>query len=387
MIRAIVFRLHLSVAAASGAVVFVMAATGVILSLKETVLELAERRYFVAAPENAPRMAPEFLAGAVEFTATSLRYRPDPRAPVRVEAGRDRFAYVDPYTGEVLGSGPGGPDRFFEDVLGWHRWLNVSDGSVRRARAVTGVANVAFCFLLLTGPLLWIPRPMTRRSLADVLFFRRDARSAGRDLNLHQVVGIWSVLPLSVIAATGVVTSYPWVGDRIYPAVGRIVPVEAWSDSQWMHPREHRNATGEGARDTGARDSPPPHDLEAVLAVAAERTRGWRTLILTLPRQGDTDVRVEVRRGRSGQPHKTGILTVDAATGAVRESASFVNDTPARRAQQFLRHAHTGEYWGPGGRLLAGLFSLAATLMTWTGMSLAVRRLRRFVQAARKRRK
>ena len=54
-----------------------------------------------------------------------------------------------------------------------------------------------------------------------------------------------------------------------------------------------------------------------------------------------------------------------------------------RRAQQFVRYAHTGEYWGLGGQLVAGLFSLAAALMVWTGLSLAVRRLRRFVSLRR----
>ncbi|MYH08973.1 MAG: PepSY domain-containing protein [Gemmatimonadales bacterium] len=63
----------------------------------------------------------------------------------------------------------------------------------------------------------------------------------------------------------------------------------------------------------------------------------------------------------------------------VRAWESFADGTPARRAQQFLRYAHTGEYWGLPGQLLAGLFSLAAALMVWTGLSLAVRRLRRFV--------
>ena len=90
---------------------------------------------------------------------------------------------------------------------------------------------------------------------------------------------------------------------------------------------------------------------------------------------------MEVRTGRAGQPHKTGWLTVDAATGGVHDWESFADDLPRRRARQFLRYAHTGEYWGLGGQWLAGLFSLAATLMVWTGLSLALRRARRFVRS------
>ena len=398
MIRTTVFWLHLTVAVAAGLVILMLAATGVVLSLEETLTGLAERRYFVTAPDGAERLPPEGVALAAGLTATSLSYRADPRAPVRVHEGRDLYAHVDPYTGQVLATGPGGLERFFEGVHNWHRWFNVSGGSVRRARAVTGAANVAFLLLLLTGPILWIPRPATRRSLANALLLRPRARGAGRDLNWHQVVGIWSVLPLAVIAATGVATSYPAVGDRIYPLVGSAVPAGAWragsaSERVGIEAAEVQGADVQGADVDGAeveaaaiseavaRDPYP--DLSAVLATAEAWAPGWRTLILNVPRPSDREVSVEVRGGRAGQPHRTGLLTLDSTTGSVRARESFADDTPARRAQQFLRYAHTGEYWGLGGQLLAGLFSLAAALMVWTGLSLAVRRLRRFVRLRR----
>ena len=378
MIRAIIFRLHLSVAVAAGAVVLMLAATGVVLSVEETVTGLVERRYFAAPGDGAERLAPEAIIEAAGLAAMSLSYRADPRAPVLVHEGRDRYARVNPYTGRVVGLGPGRLEHFFEAVHDWHRWFNVSSGSVRRARAVTGAVNVAFLFLLLTGPILWIPRPITRRSLANVFILHPRARGAWRDLNWHQVVGIWSVLPLAVIAATGVTTSYPGVGDRVYPVVGRVVPAEGWPGGVEGGGEDGVALEGaeEGARVPGA-------DLEAVLATAEGWAPGWRTLVLNVPRPADREVRVEVRGGRVGQPHKAGLLTVDAATGAARGWESFADDTPGRRAQLFLRHAHTGEYWGLGGQLLAGLFSLAAALMVWTGLSLALRRARRFVRLRR----
>ena len=378
MIRAVIFWLHLAVAATTGLVILMLAATGVVLSLQEVVTALADRRYVVAAPEGVERLPPEELAGAAGFTATSLSYRSDPRAPVRVYEGRDRYARVDPYTGQVLATGPGGLERFFEGVHNWHRWFNVSGGSVRRARAVTGAVNVAFLFLLLTGPILWIPRPVTRRSLANVVLLRPGAKGAGRDLNWHQVVGIWSVLPLAAIAATGVATSYPAVGDRVYPMVGNAVSAGAWAA---VSPDRGVRFEEAPISEDSARVAEP--DLGAVLATAEAWAPGWRTLILNLPRPADGEVRVEVQAGRAGQPHRTGFLTVDVASGTARAWESFADNSPARRAQQFLRYAHTGEYWGLGGQLLAGLFSLAATLMVWTGLSLAVRRLRRFVSLRR----
>ncbi len=393
MIRTVVFWLHLSVAVVAGLVVLMMAATGVVLSLEETVTGLVERRYFaVPVAEDGRgamargRLAPEDIVAAVEgggetaqadatqpFVATALMYRSDPRAPVRVEAGRERYAYVDPYTGAVRGVGPGRVEGFFEPVEGWHRWFNVSSGSVRRARALTGAANVAFLFLLLTGPVLCWPRRVSRKALADGLRLRRGAKGAARDFNWHRVVGIWSVVPLAAIAATGIATSYPSVGDRAYPLVGWAVPAGGGGVAL--------RGAGEGGDVAGTASG----GLTGVLAAAQAWDPSWRTLLLTLPRANDAEVRVELQLGRAGQPQKTGVLTVDVATGAVREWRSFAAESPARRTQQFLRYAHTGEYWGLGGRLAAGLFSLAAALMVWTGLSLAIRRLGRSLGGRRRR--
>ncbi len=391
MIRRIVFWTHLSVAVAAAAVILMMALTGALLSLREPVLELAERRHFAAEADAAnagPRLAPGEIVAAAQgalsgerrdgpgvnagtpFTATSLRYRSDPRSPVRVFAGRGRYADLDPWTGAVVAVGPGRAARFFESVERWHRWFNVPDGSVRRARAVTGAANVAFLALLLTGPILWWPRSLSRgslgKSLGRALRLRRGARGALRDLTWHQVVGIWSVLPLGIIVATGLATSYPAVGDRVNPVVGRGVGGGGWPE-----------ATGVVSEERGAAG------LSGVLATAMSWTPGWKTLVLTLPRPLDEVVRVEVRRGGEGQPHRTGHLTVDVGNAAVRGWESFADETPGRRAQQFLRYAHTGEYWGWRGQLLAGLFSAAAALMVWTGLSLAVRRAARFAKRRR----
>lgn len=405
MIRKIVFRLHLSVAAAIGAVVLMLAATGVILSLEGTVTGLAERRHFVAVAETAP-LPPTALVQAAEawgaargtpLTATSLRYRPHPRAPVRVDAGRELHVYVDPYRGEVLGHGPGALERFFTFVHDLHRWFAVPSGSVRRARAITGAVNVAFLFLLVTGPFLWLPSRFTKRALANVLLFQRGARGAWRDLNWHQVIGIWTVVPLAVIAVTGAVTSYPAVADRVYPVVGQVVSGGRWGGEVGVggvwggEPGELQAGNvgaqpGEVQADVGRGATADSADLEAVLRVAGGWVPNWRSLALMLPRPRAEQVSVEIRGGGTGQPQKTGTLTLDAATGSPLAWETFADEPAGRRAQEFLRYAHTGEYWGVTGRLIAALCSLAATLMVWTGLALALRRLRRWLALRRVRR-
>lgn len=409
MIRQIVFRLHLTAACVVGVVVFMLAATGVILSLEGIVTGAAERRLRVTPAEGSARLAPGAIVEVAEawgagqgapFTATSLRYRPHPLAPVRVDAGRERHVYVDPYRGEVLGSRLGRVEGFFAAVNAWHRWFNVPSRSIRRGRAVTGAVNLAFLFLLVTGPFLWFPNRFTKRTLANILLIQRRAKGAWRDLNWHQVVGIWAALPLIVIAVTAVLTSYPGVADRVYPVAGRAIPAGGWpgggvgsvvdgvSGGVDSVPDRGRGQGGRGdGRDevAGGEAGAGGADLAAVLRTAEGWVGGWRGLTVTLPRARDSDVRVEIRGGRSGQPQKTGTLTVDVATGTPRSWESFADETPTHRAQEFFRYAHTGEYWGIPGRVVAGICSLAAALMVWTGMSLALRRLRRLLLLKRTR--
>lgn len=405
MIRQIVFRLHLTAACAVGLVVLMLAATGVILALEGVVTAAAERRLRVEPAAGAARLAPRAIVEVAEawgeeqdapFTATSLRYRPDPRAPVRVDAGRGRHVYVDPYRAEVLAGGLGRVEGFFESVRAWHRWFNVPSRSVRHGRAVAGAVNLVFLFLLVTGPILWLPTRFTKRTLANIVLIRRGARGAWRDLNWHQVVGIWTVVPLTVIALTAVLTSYPGVADRVYPVAGKVIPAGRWASgagagSVGVLPEvadRVGDATRGGAGDAGDDGQAPAGgaDLAAVLAAARGWVAGWREVTVTLPRARDRDVRVEIRGGRPGQPQKTGTLVVDAATGAPRSWEQFADETPAHRAQEFFRYAHTGEYWGVAGRVVAGLCSLAAVLMVWTGLSLALRRLRRLLALRRTRR-
>ena len=387
MIRAVVFRLHLTVAVAAGLVILMMAVTGVILASEELVTGLAERRHRVTVPQagEGERIAPEALVAAAEawgagaeppFAATSIEYRAGPDAAVRVHAGRERRVFVDPYTGGVLGGGAVRLEGFFESVNAWHRWVSFPDSAIRRGRAVTAVANLALLFLLLTGPILWLPRRVTRRSVAEGLFFRRGVKGVVRALNWHYVIGIWSVVPLLMIAVTGMVMSYPAVGDRVYPVVGGALSFGSLAAGPGVGQVGGEVADGQAATEAADQTADPALAPRAGLAAALAATEsgipGWRAIVLTLPRPRDTEVRVEVRAGRSGQPQKAGVMTVDRRTGAALSWESFADATPSRRAQQFLRYAHTGEYWGLAGQVVAGLLAVGTVLMVWTGLSVAL---------------
>src|SRR5690606_19086031 len=91
-------------------------------------------------------------------------------------------------------------------------------------RAITGAANLAFLFIVASGFWLWWPRNWTAAAFRNVLGFRRGLRAKARDFNWHHVIGFWSLVPLFLVVASGVMISYPWATDLVYRLAGDTPP-------------------------------------------------------------------------------------------------------------------------------------------------------------------
>jgi uncharacterized iron-regulated membrane protein len=97
---------------------------------------------------------------------------------------------------------------------------------------------------------------------------------------------------------------------------------------------------------------------------------------MTMPKSADAPVVFNIDRGTGGQPQKRASLTLDRATGAEVKWEPFAAGTLGRRMRSVLRFAHTGEVLGILGQTIAGLVSLGAAVLVYTGLSLSLRRLR-----------
>jgi uncharacterized iron-regulated membrane protein len=162
-VRAVLFWLHLAAGVAAGGVILAMSATGVVLAYQRQLTEWAVGRQMTPAAAGAARLPLDTLvaraaaaapAGARLATVTG---RADRRAPVAVGfEGRGpgaarRTVYLDAVSGAVL---PGSPrlQAFFGGAERLHRSLMIGRGTRSpQGAAVTGAANLAFFFLLLSG--------------------------------------------------------------------------------------------------------------------------------------------------------------------------------------------------------------------------------------------
>ncbi len=413
--RTVLFWCHLATGITVGLVVLVMSVTGVLLTYEKQMTARANARAYTVAPPSpgARRLAPDELLARVrrveQGEPTSVIFRAGAHRPVEVAFGREKTVFADPWTGAVLGQGAVKLKKFFAGVTGWHRWLAAEGDNRDRARAITGASNLGFLFLVLSGIFLWWPRNWSRRAVRNVTWFRGGLRARARDFNWHNTIGFWSFLPLAVIVASAVVISYPWASNAVYrvfgeepparPGEGRVAPSgeaargegarggataaqrEGAAGTRAESPRGQAPG-GEGGRGAGARGGVASDGGDVLagtgplLARAQAKVDGWRTITLQVPKSATAPVVFNIDRGTGGQPQKRASLTLDRATGREVKWQPWAAGTPAARTRSILRFAHTGEVLGIVGQTLAGLVSLGAALMVWTGLWLSFRRWR-----------
>jgi uncharacterized iron-regulated membrane protein len=391
-IRTVFFWLHLATGLAAGVVVFIMSVTGVLLAFEKQLVYYADTRQIsltpppVAAPLPIDALLARVRAAGLVGEPSTVAVRRDPAAPVALTVGQGVVAYADPYTGRLLGRGDAGVRGFFRGVTDWHRWLAATGDYRATGRAVTGAANLAFLFLVLSGAYLWLPRTWGWRAVRQVIWFRGGLPGKARDFNWHNTIGVWSAIPLAIVVASGVVISYPWASNLVYRIAGEAPPAgrgggggsDARAPARAEGPRGD-SGRAEGARPGGRRDhdaapAMPAPSLDAAWTTALAHRLAWRAITLRLPATPAPTLAFTIDDGGPGQPQYRGTLTVDRASGAVAKWEGFEGGTRGRRLRSLLRFAHTGEVLGLPGQAVAGLVSLGGGVLVYTGFAMSYRR-------------
>ncbi|HVF27688.1 MAG TPA: PepSY-associated TM helix domain-containing protein [Pyrinomonadaceae bacterium] len=375
--RKVIFWCHLVAGVFAGVVVLIMSVTGVLLTYEKQMLAQADARTYKIAPTSPVTRLPiaTLVARAREAkpaaVPTNITFRPAPTAAAAVAFGREGSVFVNPYTGEVLGEGAKGMRDFFRVVTDWHRWLGAGGERRSIARGVTGACNLAFLFLVTSGIYLWMPRKWTRKQVRSVAWFKRGLSGKARDFNWHNVIGLWTVVPLFVVVLAAVPISYTWASNLVYSIVGEEPPQPRGPQTPAPGgPPQQRGAVDRGAP-TVSLDG-----LDQLLARAEQQMPDWQSISMQLPAAAGAPVSFTIDAGSGGQPHKRAQLTLDGKSGEVVRWEPFSSFSRGRQLRSFLRFAHTGEVAGLVGQTVAGLASLGAAVLVWTGLALTWRRFR-----------
>ena len=199
--------------------------------------------------------------------------------------------------------------------------------------------------------------------------FVGDSRGKARDFNWHNVVGIWSAVPLAIVVATAMPISFPWANALVYRIVGETPPAAPAAPRPTGASASPREASERPTRKVHA------DGLDRLWAKAAQQVPDWQSINLRLSTSADAPAVFAIDRGNGGQPQLRSTLTLDAASGEVVRWEPFESQSTGRRLRSWTRFTHTGEYYGLLGQTIAGLVSAGGVLLVYTGLSLALRRL------------
>ena len=361
LFRKVLFWIHLAVGISVGLVVFIMSVTGVALTYQRQTQAWADGFDVRPADATVERMPVARLLRQVrdeqDANPSALLLRNDPSRPARVSFGRQSFE-VDPYTGERLGAGAVGVRKAFRALISWHRWLGQEGEGRVVARAITGFCNLAFLFIVISGLYLWWPKSWRWSHLRSIVFFRRGLAPRPRHFNWHNVIGLWTAIPLVIVVATGTFFYYSWPSSLVY-----------WITGEERPQRASRSAPGD------SEEPPPPDDYEgmdALVLAALEEEPAWNLATFRFAPHPEAPVTVTLDRSPWGtRVDQRTTLVMDRATATV-----LGEDAPGRasRARTWIRWLHTGEAFGFVGQTIAGIASLAGCFLVYTGWSLSWRR-------------
>jgi uncharacterized iron-regulated membrane protein len=369
-VRKLLFWLHLSFGVLAGTVILIMCVTGALLMYERQIVAFADRE-FRSVP-TGPRLDPETLLTRLAETEralpVSLTLTSDPQAPAEI-ALPQKVVYLDAYSGRILGQGSQKVRKFFRSVTDWHRWLAMDGVSRPTGRAITGAANLAFLLIVLGGIYLWMPRRWSWASVRAVLLFRAGLSGKARDFNWHNVIGIWSAIPLVFVVLGSLVISYPWATAFLYRVTGN-EPPEAAAPPRSAKATRPFTLTG----------------LRQAWLQAERQVPDWQTITFRIPASDAPRLSLSVAESHRGRPDKRSTITVDRVTGQVVEHETFSGYNAGRRLRMYLRFVHTGELFGVAGQTVAGLVSAGGAVLVWTGIALALRRFRTWRRRTRDKR-
>ena len=373
-VRTVAFWLHLTLGCLAGLVILAMSVTGVLLAFERQINNWADAPAVLQIQSDTTAPAPldsliEQLKSGGQGVPSEFVLHNSQNAPVEARYGRERTLYLNPWTAEVIGQPSEGSRAFFGSVERIHRSLGLGMQNAF-GRRITGAANLAFLFMLLSGLYLWLPKVFNITSLKSRLMFRRGLEGRAREWNWHNVVGIWTAVPLIFIVLTGVIMSYPWASNLLFTMTGSQPPAGGF--------RGERPSRGNGPNRPASNESTTAQvrfrTLDDLAQVAKQQVPGWKSITVEVPHSGDRTLSISVDKSIGGQPEQASQLVVNRQSGQVEALKQFSDNNAGRKLRAWARFTHTGEEFGIAGETVAALACIGPIVLVWTGLSMAVRR-------------
>jgi uncharacterized iron-regulated membrane protein len=344
--RRIVFNLHLAGGLVAGIFVLVLGLTGSVMAFEDELDRVTHPHLFKVKETGTPLPLIDLGQRAIaayperRVTGYGMGVSPDLSSSVNLQG---MIVYLNPYTGEVLGtrSGP----TWLSQIHQLH--LRLLSGET--GKTIVSWAGVLVVLLGLSGLYLWWPIKRV-----GVKWSKAGRR---RWFDLHNAIGIAAWLFIVVLAATGTIIGFERTTTPLAYRLTGSVPVAAPPP---IVPVAGAHLLSPDAAVAIARGAMPGAVPIAVSAAAPKAA-----------------FRVALRFPEDLTPGGRTRVFVHPYTGAVMQAESSRTTAAGTRFVNTNRAIHTGDLFGMPTKLLMSLGSLAAAAQVVTGVAMWLTRATR----------
>ncbi|MBC6489374.1 PepSY-associated TM helix domain-containing protein [Flavihumibacter stibioxidans] len=385
-VRKLLNDLHLWMGLASGLILFVVCLSGTVYTFSSDIQEWLEPgKYKLASEQKTRLLTAETLMAkvmdslqdgritAVTIPADSLRTwqvtvmkttEKTTKSAGAPRPDRGTTYFVNPYSGEVLGTTEGAGYGFFMFMFKLHRWLLLD---MEIGRPIVGWATVIFSLLVISGLIIWIPQKarMWRQGLK--VKFSANWKRVNHDL--HNTLGFYSSFLLLIMSLTGLTWSFEWYRDGFHKVLGTYKPRGASREESL---KSVLPAEGQAIKPTVAAYL---EQVNAQLPYAG---------ISRIAFAGSPDGIVTVTKNKTGffAPAAGDRIMLDQYSAAVLKTEIFSSKPVNERISGSVKALHIGNVYGSFSKILYFIACLVATSLPVTGTLIWINKLKKKKPAA-----
>ncbi|MBP9853964.1 MAG: PepSY domain-containing protein [Candidatus Omnitrophica bacterium] len=362
--RKVLFWAHLSIGVIIGLVILNMAVTGMIMAFEPQIVRYVERKQqFVNITDAAAqRLSLDEIVSKVkgqypDKKITQIGLKSDEKSSITVGFGREGSVYINPYTGEILGE-DSQIHKLMHKIEDWHRYF----GKKEIGKPITGAACLGFFLLILSGIYLWWPKQWQWKSIQAIIKFNPTLKGKARDWNWHNTIGFWCSPIFLVTTVTGLIMSYTWANNLLYRSTGNTPPpVQSQQKSETEKKVKENN-------------DQPKASFDTLFQTAEKQVPSWVTMNIRLGKDDKAAVVISIQEPSVRLPNHRSQLTLDLFTAEVKKWEPFSELNTGRKARMWIKPIHTGQAWGIVGQMIMFIGACGATVLVWTGLSMALQR-------------
>jgi uncharacterized iron-regulated membrane protein len=346
-LRRLIFNVHLLIALIAGTFITVLGVTGSIIAFEPELDRLLHPHLSYVAPggrilslrEIGEAVSQNF--GGEPIIAYLPSSSPNLSSEVLLSRG---VVCVNQYTGAVLGVRTRG-----QTFLGFVRTLHIRLAFGHAGRNIMRCSGVAMLFSLVSGLYLWWPIKRIR--------IQANWRSRRFWFDVHNSVGIFSLLPLFVLTLTGTIIGFE---DQAATLIDKLMGPAIVNTQK-----------------TAARLEPTPGAVpitpDEAVAIARVQMPGAIPYRVQMPRYGGV-YRVTLLYPQDRISGARNLLTVDPYSGNVLFSSQSKDLSARERVLATNEAIHTGDILAMPSRIIASLASAILPLQALSGLLMWLRR-------------